>query len=126
MRGWSRRRFALGLVAFVALACASAGGDPAEAVERYMRAKVEADAEAIRELLCSAMEAMFEQEANTFRGVSGAQLEGMDCTRSGDSDLVSCTGRITAQYGTEQEEFPLTSYRVVEEDGEWKWCGEAP
>ena len=35
-------------------------------------------------------------------------------------------GRIVALYGTEETEFPLVSYRVVEEDGEWKWCGEAP
>ena len=55
-----------------------------------------------------------------------AKLDGMTCPRQGDSDVVTCTGKIVATYGTEKTEFPLTSYRVVQEDGEWKWCGEAP
>ena len=50
----------------------------------------------------------------------------MTCTREGDSNVVTCTGQIVATYGTEQTSFPLTSYTVVQEDGEWKWCGEAP
>jgi hypothetical protein len=50
----------------------------------------------------------------------------MKCQRLDDSDIVQCDGKIVATYGTEDTEFPLTSYRVVQEDGEWKWCGEAP
>ena len=50
----------------------------------------------------------------------------MACTRQGDSDVVACTGKIVATYGTENTDFPLVSYKVVQEDGAWKWCGEAP
>jgi hypothetical protein len=126
-RSLRRPRFAIPIVAVVAIACSSGGGgDPAEAVQDYLRAKVAADGETIRRLLCSMMESAFEQEANTFKTVSDAQIENMNCSRVGESDVVRCIGKITAKYGTEQTEFELTSYRVVEEDGEWKWCGEAP
>jgi hypothetical protein len=50
----------------------------------------------------------------------------MACAATGDGATVSCQGQIVALYGAEQTEFPLTSYRVIQEDGEWKWCGEAP
>ena len=49
----------------------------------------------------------------------------MSCEQVAQSDVVTCQGKIVATYGTEDTEFPLASYRVVEEDGEWKWCGEA-
>jgi hypothetical protein len=102
------------------------GGDPAETVERYMEAKVAGDAEAIRGLLCSEMEVHLERESRTFDSVSGVELQGMACQQDGQSTTVRCQGKILALYGAEQTEFPLVSYRVVQEDGEWKWCGEAP
>ena len=113
-------------IALLAGACKSGGGDPAAAVQDYLKGKVAADAETIRRLLCAAMESSFEQEANTFKSVTAARLEGASCSRVGESDVVKCTGKITAEYGTELLEFPLVNYRVVEEDGDWKWCGEAP
>jgi hypothetical protein len=107
-------------------ACSNGGGDPAETVERYLQAKVEGDEQVIRSLLCSELEANAFQEINAFTSVSGARIEGMTCTRVDDTDIVQCQGKIVATYGTEETEFPLSSYRVVQEDGEWKWCGEAP
>jgi len=116
--------FAL-LVLFVA-ACSNAGaGDPVETVENYLQAKVAGDDDTIRSLLCSEMERVLERETRTFESVAGATIEDMSCTFDEGSSRVSCTGRIVALYGTEETEFPLTSYRVVQEDGEWKWCGEA-
>jgi hypothetical protein len=106
-------------------ACAGSGGDPAATVETYLQAKVDSDADTIRRLLCSEMESLWEREATTFASVSGVRTEEMACTAVAD-DKVSCDGKIVAVYGTEETEFPLVSYRVVEEDGEWKWCGEAP
>jgi len=125
-----RVRFIL-LLALVLAACADGGaGDPAETVENYMQAKVEADRQALQGLLCSEMEQFLERESRTFESVSGVELEGMACEQSGDetnqSSTVNCEGKIVALYGTEQTEFPLVSYRVVQEAGEWKWCGEAP
>ena len=124
-------RISIQLIAIVAaitlVACGNGGGgDPADTVERYMEAKVAGDAEAIRGLLCSEMEVHLERESRTFDSVSGVELDGMACQQDGQSTTVRCQGKIVALYGTEETEFPLVSYRVVQEDGEWKWCGEAP
>lgn len=109
------------------VACDEAGaGDPAETVEKYMQAKVEGDVNGIRALLCSEMEQFLERESNTFATVVGASIEDMECTPEGEGEVVRCTGKIVALYGTEEQEFPLVAYRTVQEAGEWKWCGEAP
>jgi hypothetical protein len=115
------------LLASILGACSTGGeGDPAETVEAYLQAKVDIDVETIGSLLCSEMEANLERESRTFESVSDVTIEGMDCQRDGDSDTVRCEGRIVALYGTEETEFPLISYRIVQDAGEWKWCGEAP
>lgn len=111
------------LLIFVLTACGSAG-DPAVTVENYLQAKVAGDADTVRALLCSAKEADFETELLTFDIAEGVEIEEMACQRVGESDVVQCNGRIVALYGTEENIFPLVSYRVVEEDGEWKYCGE--
>lgn len=100
----------------------------AEAVERYLTAKANSDESALRPLLCSAMEADFPREAASFSSVTGVHVEGMACTSTQsdtDETVVQCEGKIIANYGAEDNEFPLTSYRAVREDGEWKWCGES-
>jgi hypothetical protein len=117
------RRLTLLLLCGLLAACGG-GGDPAETVERYLAAKVSGEADTIRALLCSEMEADLEREAGAFASVSEARIEGMECTRDGDTDRVACSGSIFATYGTEAADFPLGAYRVVQEDGEWKWCGE--
>jgi hypothetical protein len=103
----------------------SSAGDPAKVVEKYLTAKVGGDGDTVRSLLCSAMEADKDREANAFTSVTGAKIEDMDCRRDGDTDIVVCAGKIVANYGTEDTDFPLSSYKVVQEDGEWKWCGES-
>ena len=122
--------FIIVLTSIVLTACG--GGTPgatpsndnaAKAVEAYLTAKVKVDQEGVRKLLCSEKEKDAETEATTFLGVDQPKIEGMKCTSIGDNK-VKCDGKITAQYGTEKNEFPLVTYRVVQEDGEWKWCGE--
>jgi hypothetical protein len=113
------------LLALLAACTSSGAGDPAKTVESYLTAKVAGDANAMRPLLCSAMEANLAAEAGSFAAVK-ARLDGMSCSRQGDTDVVACTGKITVTYGTEDRDFPLTKYQVVQEDGQWKWCGEAP
>lgn len=98
-------------------------GDPAQIVVDYLQAKVQADENGIRRLLCSEMESLLLQEANSFASID-ARLEAPECRR--DGEVVRCDGEIVAIYGTEAVSFPLSSYRVVAEAGEWKWCGEAP
>ena len=113
------------LFSLILVACSGGEGDPAETVETYLRAKVEGNRQAIQANLCSEMEAFLERESRTFESVSGVELEDMACQRVDESQVVTCDGRIVALYGAEETEFPLVSYRVVQEDGEWKWCGEA-
>ena len=105
------------------------GDDPAaRAVEDYLSAKVRGEADEIRAGLCSEMEADLERETRTFESVSNASIDNMSCAsddpNAEDETAVRCSGEIVALYGTEENVFPLVSYRVVEEDGEWKYCGE--
>lgn len=114
----------LGFALLAACSSASDSGDPAKVVADYLNAKVASDEAAMRPLLCSAMETDLAREASSFAGL-GARLENMTCTRDGQSNTVTCTGAIVATYGTEESEFPLVTYSVMQEDGAWKWCGEA-
>ncbi len=108
------------IIILLTSACAGAGeGDPADIVEKYLQAKVDGTIDIIGSLLCSAMEANLERESRTFESVSDVRVVDMACERVGESDTVSCRGKIVALYGAEETEFPLASYRVVQEDGEW-------
>ncbi|MCB9422119.1 MAG: hypothetical protein H6667_20120 [Ardenticatenaceae bacterium] len=107
------------------LAACTATGDPAITVENYLQAKVAGNADTVRALLCSAKEADLEAELRTFSIAEGVEIKEMACQQVEESDVVQCNGRIVALYGTEENVFPLVSYHVVEEDGEWKYCGEA-
>jgi hypothetical protein len=104
--------------------CGNAGisQSPAPIVEQYLQAKAEGDADTIRDLLCAEKEASFEIESLSFAD-SDARTEGLSCTEDGDN-RVSCAGKIVVTYGTEDTDFPFGAYRVVQEDGEWKYCGE--
>jgi hypothetical protein len=114
----------LAVLLILAVTGCGGGDDPAATVEQYLQAKVDGDAATVRALLCSEMEADLERETRTFDSVSGVELEGMACARVENSNRVACEGRIVALYGEEETEFPLVTYRVVQEDDEWKWCGE--
>lgn len=106
-------------------ACASEAANPADTVERYLEAKVKGDRAVLQELLCLPLEADLTREAASFASVTNARIENMQCQHTEGTDVVQCTGQIVATYGTEDAVFDLTAYRVVQEDGEWKWCGEA-
>lgn len=130
MKDWMKKLFwvvlfVLGTAVLAACGGQSGGGDPAATVERYLQAKVKSDETTIRSLICSEMEQFAEREIRTFDSVQDVTIENMVCTDTGNG-RVACTGVIKALYGTEQTEFQLTNYRVVQEDGEWKWCGETP
>ncbi len=114
----------LALLGILLIGCGGPG-DPGPVVERYLQAKVTGDKAALGALLCTAMEADLERETLTFSGVSGVEIREMSCSQVGNENAVKCNGAIVALYGQEENVFPLTTYRVVEEDGEWKWCGES-
>lgn len=114
---------AVWIVLALMLAACALGGDPAKSVEKYLRAKVERDVDVMSRLLCAKMERQLKQETTTFAGVAGVSIDGMACKQDGQN-RVSCKGKIVAMYGQEKMEFPLVAYSVVQEDGEWKYCGE--
>ena len=117
----------LAFVIFSLIMTSCRGGDrndPQAVVEDYLQAKVSRDKDTIQKLLCSEMETFLERETHTFETVSDARIDDLSCTWEEDSDIVRCQGMILVSYGAEQTEYPLEAYRVVQEDGEWKWCGE--
>lgn len=110
-------------LALILTACdTSTESDPADTVLNYMLAKVDGDTDKLSSLLCGELESTLTRESESFSTVD-AVLEDASCQVEGN--VVTCTGAIVADYGGEDTEFPLTSYRVVQEDGVWKWCGEA-
>lgn len=119
------RKLLIGLTVMLLAACASGGtgSDPAETVERYLQAKIDGSRETVQGLLCAEMERSLDREVASFSGVE-ARLEGMDCAFDEASSTAICSGEIIATYGTEARSFPLSTYRVIQEGGEWKWCGE--
>ncbi len=122
------------ILAFALTACADDdGGDAAssgavQAIENYLQARVESDESALQQLVCAEREGEVEQMAMSFAAVDNLRLEDMACTldsTTDDSATVSCDGRMIGDYGTgDDTAFELETYRVVQEDGVWRWCGE--
>jgi hypothetical protein len=76
-------------------------------------------------LICAEKERDIAREAAAFSTITEKRIEDMACTRDNGANTVTCTGQIVATYGAENLAFPLSTYRIVQEDGDWKWCGEA-
>ena len=116
------------LLALLLAACTEGtggtGSDPAAVVEGYLTAKIAGNRDAMAPLICAELEGTLDMEAASFSAVK-AQIEGLDCTFDEASSTVTCAGEIKAEYGLETRSFPLSTYRVVQEDGTWRWCGEA-
>ena len=116
----------LGLAAFLA-ACAT-GGDPAvRVVEKYIQAMVAGDTTQATKLACKAFEEQASKDADSFSGVK-ASLNGAACKKTNTvngADQVECSGKISASYGNEQQEFDLAGpvYQVVQQNGDWLVCG---
>ena len=126
-----RRLFLIlfGLFTILALAgCASNNESaPVQAVEDYLTALVEKDANRLTTLSCGEWEDAALLELDSFQAVS-TRLEGLACEQTGtdgDTALVLCNGSIVATYGDEDQELDLSArtYQVVQEGGEWLVCG---
>jgi hypothetical protein len=119
------------LMAVMALGgCAGGESDTAgaaEAVETYLNAMVEADADTMRQNSCAAWEGDAVNQANSFRGLD-ARIDGLECTvgeTDGDYTLVNCAGELIFIYdGEPAPPRPLGTYRAIQEGGAWKMCGE--
>jgi len=118
-------------ILLMAAALTDCVGKPAEAapkaVEAYLQALVEEDADRLANLSCAEWEEQATLELDSFMGVS-ARLEGLSCQQTGtegDTAQVVCQGDIVATYNNEDRQIPLNSrtYEVVKEGGEWRVCG---
>jgi outer membrane lipoprotein-sorting protein len=100
---------------------------PVQAVEDYLNALVEKDANRLTTLSCGEWEEEALLELDSFQAVS-ARLEGLACEQTGtdgDTALVLCNGNIVATYNEEDQQLDLSvrTYQVVQEGGEWLVCG---
>lgn len=113
---------------FLLVSCSSGSQSAAPmAVEHYLQALVDEDANRISTLVCKDFEQQARLELDSFIGVK-ASLKDVACNQNGmDGEivLVTCNGSIVATYNNEQQELPLTGrvYRVVMEGGDWRVCG---
>ncbi len=108
-------------------ACAKKANAP-ETIEKYLKAKVSGDEDKLVSLSCKSWEAQAALEAAPFQSVD-AEIHDIACQETGRSDkytLVTCEGKLVIKYrGEDPREQSLggTTYRAIEEDGEWKMCG---
>ena len=98
-----------------------------KAVQAYLQALVDKDSERIVSLACADWEAEARTELESFTAVS-VDLQDVNCQETGvdgDTALVSCSGKITANYGNEVLEIDLAerTFQAVYEAGEWRMCG---
>ena len=115
---------ALLLLGLAACSGGGTGSDAATVVENYLTAKIAGNRDAMAPLICAELESTLDIEAASFSAVK-ATIEGMDCNYDAEANTVACAGEIKAEYGLETRSFPLSTYRVTQEDGAWRWCGEA-
>ena len=116
------------LLGILILSACGTGGDPsAQVVQKYLQAMVAGDASQTAKYACKDFEDQASKDADSFTGVK-ASLDGAACKKTGSdqgADLVSCTGKITATYGNEQQAFDLAGpvYKVIQQNGDWLVCG---
>ena len=108
--------------------CGTSNTDaPAKAVEDYLNALVNKDADRLPTLVCGAWEDDAFLELNSLQAVS-ARLEEVSCNQTGadgSATLVKCAGNIVLTYDTEDQNLDLSirTYEVVQEGGDWLVCG---
>lgn len=118
---------ALALAGIVLTACSSNTDAPAQAVQNYLNALVNKEADKLPTLVCGEWEEDALIELDSFQAVT-ARLEDAACSQTGtdgDTALVLCTGNIVATYNDEDQKLDLSvrTYQVVEQGGDWLVCG---
>lgn len=101
--------------------------DPAATIQAYLEARTNANAEQLRSLSCAEWEEQAALEAASFRSVE-ARLDGVVCRvirEEAPYTIVGCDGSIMATYNGEERALRISNFRLIQEDGEWKMCGEA-
>lgn len=125
-------QFILGLAVVLVLLILSAcdqspSSGAAAAIEAYQQGLVAKDADRLANLSCAAWEANARTELASF-GAVATTLEEVECHEAGEDEnftLVTCTGKILADYNGEILEIDLAerTYQAVYEAGDWRMCG---
>lgn len=115
------------IIGLIALAGCSSQNNAAGSILAYLEALAARDADSMLALSCADWEAQARTEFEAFSAVTIA-LEDATCSESGkegELSLVSCTGKIVANYGNEILEIDLSdrTYLSAYEAGEWRMCG---
>jgi len=117
------------LVTLVLTACGgdNAGEQAATAVQPYLQALVDKDADTLASVSCADWEDDATLELDSFQAVE-TRLDNVTCQASGtegDSTLVQCSGSIIATYNNEDMALDLgaRTYVVTNEGGEYRVCG---
>jgi hypothetical protein len=118
---------ALTLTAILLAACASNADAPAQAVQNYLNALVNKEADRLPSLVCGEWEEDALIELDSFQAVT-ARLEDVSCSQTGtdgETALVLCAGNIVATYNDEDQKLDLSTrtYQVIEQGGDWLVCG---
>jgi len=109
------------------LAACSKSSEPANAVKAYFEALAAKDASRLANASCAAWEAGAKTELESFGAVQ-VTLGEVSCQESGSDGeftLVSCSGKISANYNGEILEINLAdhTYKTIQEGGDWRMCG---
>jgi hypothetical protein len=116
------------LALLILAACADKGSAP-DAIESYLKAKIKSDDDKLVSLSCKDWEPHALLDAKSFESVT-AEFRDMACKEAGQDGeytLVTCEGTLIIQYrGEDPREQNLggVTYRAIQEDDEWKMCGE--
>jgi hypothetical protein len=124
-----RSLIAVLLAALLILAACAGKTSAPGAIEKYLKAKITSDEDKLVGLSCKAWEGKALLDAKSFESVA-AEFKNMACKETGKEDpytLVTCAGTLIIQYRGEdprEQNLSGTTYLAVQEDGEWKMCGE--
>ncbi len=117
------------VISLALAACGSQQGSGAsKAVENYINALVNKNADQLSALSCANWEPTALTELDSFQAVT-IRLENLACQQTGtdgENVLVLCQGKIIATYSNEDQEIDLSArtYVLVNQGGEWLVCGE--
>lgn len=108
-------------------ACGEDKNTPSGAVESYITALVNKDADQMSALSCEAWEEDARLEYESFQAIT-TRLDGLSCTATGSSEEVVpvvCEGKIIATYNNEDQDFELSArtYKVINQGGDYLVCG---
>jgi hypothetical protein len=114
-------------IAILLAACASNSDAPVKAVENYLNALVNKEADKLSTLVCGDWEEDALTELDALQAVTSS-LENVSCSQTGvdgDTTLVFCTGNIVLSYDNENQNIDLSTrtYQVVQQSGDWLVCG---